>query len=99
MGEAGADFGEGEAGDVEDFLAGLVALEDGHGAAGEGEGVGEEFAKLVVGTALKGGGVDYYLQRITEPADDRAARGVGDGSDGEGAGGCTTLRHHRSRGP
>jgi hypothetical protein len=25
-------------------------------------------------------------QRVTEPADDRAARGVGDGFDGEGAG-------------
>jgi len=58
---------------VEDCLAGLVALEDGPGAAGEGEGVGEEFAELVVGAAFEGGGVDFYLQRITEPADDRAA--------------------------
>ena len=81
MGEAGADFGEGEAGDVEDFLAGLVALQDGHGAAGKGEGVGEECAELVVGAAFEGGGVDLDLQRITEPSDDRAARGVGDGFD------------------
>ena len=71
---------------MEDFLTGLVALEDGHGAAGKGEGVGEEFAELVVGTALERGGVDFDLQRITEPADDRAARGVGDGFDWEGAG-------------
>ena len=72
---------------MENFLAGFVALQNGHGAAGEGEGVGEEFAELVVGAAFEGGGVDFDLQRITEPADDRAARGVGDGFDGEGAGG------------
>jgi hypothetical protein len=87
LGEAGADFGEREAGDVEDFLTGFVALEDGHGAAGEGEGVGEEFAEFVVGAAFERGGVDFYFERITEPTDDRAARGVGDGFDGEGAGG------------
>ena len=73
MGEAGADFGEGEAGDVEDFLAGLVAVEDGHGVAGEGEGVGEDFAEPVVGAAFEGGGSVFDLQRVTEPADDRAA--------------------------
>ena len=87
---------------MEDFLAGLVALEDGHGAAGEGEGFGEEFAEFVVGAALERAGVDFYLQRITEPADDRAARGVGDGFDGEAAGGgrCggTGNFFHRSRG-
>ncbi len=81
-----ADFGEGEAGDVEDFLAGLFALEGGHGAAGEGEGVGEESEEFVVGAAFEGGGVDFDFKRVTEPADDRVARGVGDGFDGEGAG-------------
>ena len=46
---------------MEDFLAGLVALEDGHGATREGEGVGEEFAELVVGAAFERGGVDLDL--------------------------------------
>jgi len=44
---------------VEDFLAGFVALQNGHGAAGEGEGVGEKFAELVVGAAFERWGVDF----------------------------------------
>ena len=34
-----------------------------------------------------GGGVDLDLEGVTEPTDHLAARGVGDGFDGEGAGG------------
>lgn len=72
---------------MEDFLTGFFSLKDGYGAVRKGEGVGEEFAELVVGAAFECRCVDFYLQRVTEPADDRAARGVGDGFDGEGAGG------------
>jgi len=59
-------------------LAGFVALQNGHGAAGEGEGVGEKFAERVVGAAF---------ERRGEPADDGAARSVGYGFDRERAGG------------
>lgn len=44
---------------MEDFLARFVALQNGDGAAGEGEGVGEKFAELVVGAAFERWGVDF----------------------------------------
>jgi len=44
---------------VEDFLARCVALQDRHGAAREGKGVGEEFAEHVVDAAFKRRGVDF----------------------------------------
>ena len=64
-----------------------------HGAAGEGEGVGEEFAELVIGAVFECGCVDFDFQRVTEPTDDRAARGVGNGFDEKGA-----MRRGQDRG-
>jgi hypothetical protein len=40
-------------------LARFVALLERHGAAGESEGVGEEFAELLIRPAFECGGVNF----------------------------------------
>lgn len=85
--EAVEDVGEGEAVEAEGFLPRGVAVEHGDGAARQAEGLGEEFAQRVVGAPFDRRRVDLHLERVAEPANDLAARGVGDGFDRECAGG------------
>lgn len=84
--ETGLDVGQREAVDAEEFLPRGIAAEDGDGAAREAERLGEEFAEHFVGAALHGWRVDFDFEGVAEPADDLAARGVGDRFDGERAG-------------
>lgn len=81
-----AGFREGEAGDVDAFVAGGVTGGDGDGAARQAEGFSEEGAEFCVGFAFDGRGVELDLERVAKPADDLVAWGVGDGFDGEQAG-------------
>ena len=85
------DVGEGQAVEPDGFLPRSVAPKDGDGAAREAKGRGEKLAQRLVGAPLDRRRVDLYLERFTEPADDLAAGGVGDGFDRERAGG----RRHR----
>src|ERR1019366_1330087 len=80
-----ADFGHRESGDADRFLAGLFAVGERDRAAGQAELVGEEFAERVVGAAVERGGVNLDFQRVAQPADDFAARRVGNGLDDERA--------------
>ncbi len=83
--QASLEVDEGEAVEAQDFLAREIAAQDGDGAAWETELVREEFTQRGSGAALDGWSVDFDFQGVAEPTDHLAARGVGNGFDGEGA--------------
>jgi hypothetical protein len=81
--KAGAEFEFGE-GDVEEFIAGCVAAEEGDVARGDAKCLGKKFRHRLIGGAVGGWGGDADLEAaLVVEAGDGVAGGARDDADGE----------------